>query len=95
MAGKSHFDGDNSFHRPDHPDFWSLSQIVMSLDGLVADGPSPVSVFGELFGIDLDSLLYVAANRARFAGDTPALALLDGFAIGVLWERQRQEQVTT
>jgi hypothetical protein len=47
--------------RPDHPDFWLMSQAVIDLDAASDEGKPFQEVVGD---IDLESLKYMAAQRA-------------------------------
>lgn len=52
--------------RPDHPDFWRLSEIVVALDRTseeAGDGFDMAAHIGEI--IDPDSLVYVATQRVQ------------------------------
>lgn len=63
--------------RPDHPDFWKLSEIVLRMDGQMqeADEAAKERLFHEevTAHIDEDSLGYMAIQRAfRVLGITTA-----------------------
>lgn len=55
-------------NRPNHPDFWKLSEIILRLDGALEAAPpnKKQEVFAALVAkrVDPDSLSYVALNRA-------------------------------
>lgn len=49
--------------RPDHPDFWRLSETVLKLDGRLAEDPTAFeSTVGEV--VDLETCTYMAKQRA-------------------------------
>lgn len=88
--------------RPQHPDFWKLSEIALRLDGKANEGGQTMpEIVTELSVVDLASLEYLALNRAGTAllaigmplenvlQSMLAAAMVDGFTIGVLFERQR------
>ncbi len=47
--------------RPDHDDFWLMAAIIQDLDAAADDGVALERIAGD---IDLDSLLYMAEQRA-------------------------------
>lgn len=50
--------------RPDHPDFWRLSEIILQLDSAIAEGAA--SVIGEISSeVDLKSATYMADQHGR------------------------------
>lgn len=53
-------------HRPDHPDFWRLSEIVLGYDGGMGEADDKDDFFDATVGavIDKDSLYYHALQRA-------------------------------
>jgi len=55
--------------RPDHPDFWKLSEIINHFDDLADKGMDLMDV-AILKGLDLKSLVYMAKQRALRALDT-------------------------
>lgn len=95
-TGKTHIDNEQAAaQRPKHPDFWGLSEICIGQDEAVADTPIQ-DLLRQV--IDLESLVYVAEQRA---GNIPlggasrdrALAALeaawiDGFMAGVKWGKR-------
>ena len=93
--------------RPDHPDFWRLSQQVLRRDGAAqeAKGKETRDAVWDRFmaevGIDTDSLMYMAAQRAmRVLGITTTdelvlhsrslsaltVVYLEGFQMGAEYE---------
>ena len=57
--------------RPQHPDFDVLSQAVIRTDGLADKGLTVQDIF-ILAGLDFDSILYMAQQRAlRMISNTP------------------------
>jgi len=58
-------DGDLFPGRPDHPDFWRLSESVLKQDGrLQEENTSFEEVMAEF--VDVDSVTYMAEERAKF-----------------------------
>jgi hypothetical protein len=57
--------------RPTHPDFWALSEVILSLDGLIAETPDDKleEAFTERYNsyLDLDSVTYMAEQRVARA----------------------------
>lgn len=49
--------------RPSHPDFWALSDIILSMDGGAGEGGETFFERSMSEAIDLDSLQYMAKNR--------------------------------
>jgi hypothetical protein len=87
--------------RPDHPDFWKLSEIVLGLDGAIeeAERTGGSDVFHDLATehCDLRSQLYMATQRVqRFLLELgpvdgamlAASAWIDGFQVGVRFGRK-------
>lgn len=81
--------------RPDHPDFWALSEAVKQTDGYASQGLSPAQIF-EAADINGDSVFYMAKQRAmRMHAFAPAptspqevegmsaATWLDGFLAGL------------
>jgi hypothetical protein len=59
-------------NRPNHPDFWKLSQVILRMDGAMEAATSEdekEAVFASFVGghVDLPSLAYVATHRAMRA----------------------------
>lgn len=85
-------------NRPQHEDFWRLSEIILQLDAEAqATGVIDISdVVQKLVGADLDSIHYMAVQRALFirgaAGlgtEQMAAGWIDGFLAGVLFQQRR------
>lgn len=90
--------------RPDHPDFWKLSEIVLQLDGRSND--EAFSVEGTASEVvDLESLTYMAIQRIAQLHDaleetghrTHPSSLMttcwfEGVIVGVMLERRRNSQ---
>jgi hypothetical protein len=87
-------DGDLFPDRPDHPDFWRLSESVLKQDGKFSEGNEPFeTVMAQM--VDVESIVYMADQRADFlldkTGAPKTLMLkgllmsmyLDGFTTGV------------
>ena len=52
--------------RPNHPDFWTLSQLVLGMDASAKDGPIDVREMIEEV-VDFDSISYMANGRAALS----------------------------
>jgi hypothetical protein len=103
-SGKSRFDNDDAAsERPDHPDFWALSAIVMSNDAVAVDemNHDEEALFQKLAEISDEVLMYMAMQRAMRAmqhfGSGPVPILLmsvwtDGFTAGVQWAKREKEE---
>lgn len=50
--------------RPQHPDFWALSEAVCSVDKYAGTGKTVADVLDDAH-FDADSLIYMARQRAR------------------------------
>lgn len=91
--------------RPDHPDFWKLSDIVLRHDGPTTD-PTTKHLFSmqERIAqeIDVETLTYMIRNRAgtylQLMGlddRNPVMvalvssAWLDAFLVGVEWQKAK------
>lgn len=87
MDGDSqHATGKDAFpDRPNHPDFWKLSAIVLGLDAKAERGDSIETLVGP---VDWDSLVYMAEQRAARVSPDPEIyralvsLFIDGFALG-------------
>jgi len=88
MSAMNEFFGD-VYGRPDHPDFWKLSEVLLSMDA-ETDTPGGFEKAVADANVDVASLTYVALQRARraYLGDDPAVTMafcavwLDGFIAG-------------
>lgn len=71
--------------RPQHPDFWRISQVVLELDGNASEGNMSVSeIVADL--VDEKSLIYMTEQRALWAKQNlPGLTLAYGPALGAIW----------
>jgi hypothetical protein len=87
--------------RPQHSDFWTLSEAVQELDSKSDDGPALAGLVAG--GVDVQSLLYMAVMRARLAvRELPAFedfdpqdlasVWVDGFMAGARFLEMRQEK---
>lgn len=75
--------------RPDHPDFWRLSEVLLRIDGATTEGRESVV---DVLGVDMASFMYAANERVSRAVDQqrqvgdPYLLLMtvymDAFALG-------------
>jgi hypothetical protein len=81
-------DRDKFPNRPDHPDFWRMSEVLLRIDGATSEGGESAP---DVLGVDMDSFMYVASERIRRAvdiggGQLPATVLymvfMDAFALG-------------
>ena len=51
--------------RPDHPDFWKLSNAILLLDGEITEGGQTIEeVYKKLDLPDLECVLYMSTQRA-------------------------------
>jgi hypothetical protein len=86
-------DRDKFPDRPDTPEFWHLSEIVLAND---ANSDGVAQVVNQI--IEVRVLQYVAMNRAGKACQALGLpdalepmlaaAIMDGFAAGAMYERK-------
>lgn len=50
--------------RPDHPDFWRMSDVVLKLDGRMQEGGTEETFVESIAeSIDMDSVMYMAQER--------------------------------
>lgn len=86
--------------RPQHPDFWSITEVSNKLDGDVTEGGQSLpQILIENEIVDVNSLTYWATNRARQACQLLGLPeekeaslaslYIDAFSVGTLVERKR------
>lgn len=77
--------------RPNHPDFWRMSEIVIEMDQRTEAHPDKFEeIVGEI--VDLDSLIYMATQRslraATLAGAPQSIMIhgtalwIDAFTVG-------------
>lgn len=60
--------------RPDHPDFWAMSEIILDFDHMAAaDQDTAFERTVSEAGIDMGSLIYMAMQRSMrvLGADTP------------------------
>lgn len=79
--------------RPDHPDFWRLSEAVMHNDTMADNGASVQDILGDLGIADANSVGYMAGQRVMRAVHHNFLSeevralftslYLDAFALGL------------
>jgi len=78
-------DGDQFPNRPDHPDFWRLSESVLKQDGKFSEGVDPFeTVMAKI--VDVESVIYMAEQRANFLIDrtgVPHSTVLQGLLMSV------------
>jgi hypothetical protein len=83
--------------RPEHPDFWKLSEVVIQIDAMAEQHQGFTEIVGRM--IDVDSVTYMAEQRAiRAMGPnaSPATRALigatwiDGFMAGINYRKQRE-----
>jgi len=80
--------------RPDHDDFWLMSEVVLDLDAAADDRIAMERIIG---GIDLPSLAYMSTHRVvhglGMVKANPVAALggawIDGFMAGVNFQKRR------
>lgn len=79
--------------RPDHPDFWLISEALIELDTQADQGASFEDIVGRL--VDPESVLYAAVQRAiwrkNIGGGSSISLWMDGFVTGVRYQHKRQE----
>lgn len=79
--------------RPQHPDFWKLSDLQLALDGEATEGGrSAEQIVGEI--IDIEVLTYWAKQRLLFFGVTRpspgwVAFYLDAFTTGARWQERK------
>lgn len=85
--------------RPQHPDFWKLSEIILQLDGMKES--SGATVADEISKeVDRDSFLYMLQNRSMMAAElfglppeaslTLAAVWMEGFIVGSRFSKRKQ-----
>lgn len=79
--------------RPDHPDFWVISEALIEMDAQ-ADQDAP---FEDMVGwiVSPAVLAYVAFQRALRMSDPvigPIAVWMDGFIAGARYQHKRQEK---
>jgi hypothetical protein len=90
------------FNRPEHPDFWMLSEIVISQDAAV---DNKAITFEEVVNkvVDVHSLAYMAQQRAmRISGPYApvseqskiAAVYMDAFLTGAAFQAKKNEQAS-
>lgn len=95
-------DRDRFPDRPDHPDFWKLSEAVLWLDGRANEGHQSAPEIAAEF-IDPDALQYVARHRVAMARQTlgfqneaefvVSLAMwTDAFVAGCKFQANKEKQ---
>lgn len=94
--------------RPDHPDFWTMVEAVGEMDGIAdnmdpeLEGLGPLEVVTRKIGLDIDSMYYMAQQRALRAANLFGMpedkdelqrfmtaSWVDGFVMGMLSEQKR------
>ena len=99
-------DSDEFPNRPDNPDFWRLSELVLQLDGQASEGGNRIDEIVATV-VDPRSLAYVAMHRAmRVLGistrreltihmaEAARLATVyhEGFVIGCRFEAKKRNK---
>lgn len=91
--------------RPDHPDFWRISEILLTNDGAIEAAVDKEREWLDRAGavVDVESVAYMATQRANrlFGPPAPASAALhtavaalviDAFVAGVMFEQRGGHQ---
>lgn len=79
--------------RPDHPDFWLISQALIDQDAQADSGQDAEEILAAM--IDPDSVTYAALQRAgRSSNPGPAVAAawLDGFLTGMAVQQLKNKE---
>lgn len=99
----SPFGDDDQFpDRPDHPDFWRLSDVVLQQDGALQEAVDKDAEYDRIIAehVDLDSVMYLAQQRAQrvlleqgFGLNPDAVAMvsaayLTGVVAGIAFEKK-------
>jgi hypothetical protein len=88
--------------RPDHPDFWKLSNVVIQIDAMAEQHQGFAEIVGAV--IDIDSVTYMAEQRAiRAMGPNASPATMsligatwiDGFMAGINYQKERESSGDT
>lgn len=88
--------------RPNVPEFWQLSEIILRMDG-ISEGDNSEEAFNKLLAevIPAEVLSYMSAQRALHAtmrtGIEPihfAAMWLDGFMAGALYAKKYPKEVS-
>lgn len=78
-------------NRPQHPDFWRMSECILRIDGAASEGGESIE---DILGADMASFMYAAQERVRMARDKVGAGTLqvlllsvyvDAFALGKLY----------
>lgn len=91
-----------AFKRPDHPDFWLLSEIVIDQD---TASFNETILFDDMVGqiVDTKSLAYLADQRAlRILGPAAtnrerakiAAVFMDAFMVGAKFQTKKNERAS-
>lgn len=77
--------------RPQHPDFWHLSEVILEMDGDFYEEPGDFEKY-IASEIDLESLFYTATQRAirlqgRSVGSIAAI-YMEAVLVGMRYERR-------
>lgn len=80
--------------RPQHPDFWRISEIILQHDGDATEGGKGLDEIAAEVPVDPASLLYHARQRAlrMLGGGAPTAMVtmwLDGFLAGARFGKQK------
>lgn len=79
--------------RPDHPDFWLISEALIENDAQADQGTPFEDMVSRI--VNPEVLAYIAAQRARRTMDPlvgPIAAWMDGFIAGARYQHKRQEK---
>jgi hypothetical protein len=70
--------------RPQHPDFWRISEVVLQNDGASAEGKQPLEETVK-DTVDLESLTYFAMQRGGMACQRARLPESLAPVLGSIW----------
>lgn len=70
-------------NRPDHPDFWLLSRLIIDQDNVAEGATPPEDQFGRV--VDPESITYMAHQRALRAAGMLGLPAVHTSALMAVW----------
>jgi hypothetical protein len=80
--------------RPDHPDFWKLSDVILQQDGKTEDEDFDLAAWVSEV-CDLDVVFYMAMQRGLRMGVPPGVAFplwLDAFMAGAAYAKKKASE---